>query len=444
MRRATARRRQALGWLSPAIVVKTALLVFVLAASSVVSAQGGREKWVGTWTTAPVGRLQNPATPNPPAAGQPAPAVPAPFLHFSNQTLRQIVHISLGGERLRVALSNAYGTTPLAVGKANLALRDKEAAIVAGSGRALTFSGADSVTIPAGAVVYSDPVNLAVPSLADLAVDLYLPGSTYTPSPLTVHTGAQQTNYVSPSGDHTGTATMPVMTTTPSWFLLTRVEVMAPESVGAIVALGDSITDGTNSGADTNSRWPDHLARRIVAANVKMGVLNAGIGGNRVLTDGGSVSMLARVERDVLMQTGVTHIIFMEGINDIRQAVGAPSTADLIAGDRQLIERAHARGIKVYGATLTPAGGSNNYTPEYEAKRVALNQWIRTGKMYDGVIDFDEATRDPAQPMRFLSQYDSGDHLHPNGIGYKAMADAIDLALFKAGVVPTPTTTRAQ
>lgn len=412
------------------VVVSTALAMAILAVRPVgAQSGGGHLQWVGTWATAPVGRPQNPATPAAPAPGQPAPAVPAPFLHFSNQTLRQIVHTSFGGERVRVVLSNAYGTAPLTVGGAHVALRDKEAAIVPQADRPLTFGGRPSVVIPAGAVVFSDAVGLTVPPLADLAIDLYLPESTYTPSPLTVHTGAQQTNYVSPAGNHAGETVMPVMTTTSSWFLLTRVEVMAPETVGAIVAFGDSITDGTNSTSDTNNRWPDHLARRLVANNIKMAALNAGIGGNRVLGDGGSVNALARLDRDVLTQTGVKFVVFMMGINDIRQVDSSPGAADLIAAHQQIIERAHARGLKIYGATLTPFEG-NRFTPEREAKRQALNQWIRTGKMYDAVIDFDAITRDPAQPTKFLPAYDSGDHLHPGPAGYKAMADSIDLGLF--------------
>ena len=424
-------RQPVWGRVFSSIVLSTALAMAILAVRPAgAQSGGGNLRWVGIWATAPVGRLQNPATPAAPAQGQLAPAVPAPFLHFSNQTLRQIVHTSLGGERVRVVLSNAYGTAPLTVGGAHAALRDKESTIVAQSGRPLTFGGRSTVVIPAGAVVFSDAVSLAVPPLADLAVDLYLPESTYNPSPLTVHTGAQQTNYVSAAGNHAGEAVWPAATTAPSWFLLTRVEVMAPESVGAIVAFGDSITDGTNSTADTNNRWPDHLARRLVAGNIKMTVLNAGIGGNRVISDGGSVSALARLDRDVLTLTGAKYVVFMMGINDIRRADAPPPSAeDLIAAHQQIIERAHARGLKIYGATLTPFEG-NRFTVEAEAKRQALNQWIRTSKAYDAVIDFDAVTRDPAQPTRFLPAYDSGDHLHPGPVGYKAMGDSIDLGLF--------------
>jgi lysophospholipase L1-like esterase len=219
-----------------------------------------------------------------------------------------------------------------------------------------------------------------------------------------------------------------------AWFLLARVEVTAPAGTAAVVTIGDSITDGARSTADTNSRWPDQLARRLAARKgAGAAVLNAGISGNRVLGDGAGVSALARFDRDVLMQTGVTHVVVLEGINDIGIARNnpSPSAEDLIAGHKQLIARAHARGLKIYGATLTPFEGAPYYTAEGEAKRQALNTWIRSSGAYDGVIDFDMITRDPAAPTRFLPAYDSGDHLHPGDAGYKAMGDAVDLALFK-------------
>jgi lysophospholipase L1-like esterase len=211
------------------------------------------------------------------------------------------------------------------------------------------------------------------------------------------------------------------------------VEVMAPAGTGAVVTFGDSITDGARSTADTNNRWPDQLARRLAGRKGGgVAVLNAGISGNRVLGDGAGVSALARFDRDVLMQTGVTHVVVLEGINDIGIARNNPSPTaeDLIAGHKQLIDRAHARGLKIYGATLTPFEGAPYYTPEGEAKRQALNKWIRSSGAYDGVIDFDMITRDPAAPTKFLPAYDSGDHLHPGDAGYKAMGDAVDLALF--------------
>jgi lysophospholipase L1-like esterase len=208
---------------------------------------------------------------------------------------------------------------------------------------------------------------------------------------------------------------------------------MAPRRAGAIVAIGDSITDGTASTIDSNNRWPDHFARRLANAGIRMAVLNAGIGGNRLLSGGVGPGALARFDRDVIAQTGLTHVIVLEGINDIGQGgrTASPSAADLIGAHRQMIERAHSRGVSIYGATLTPFEGANYWTPEGEARRQALNEWIRTSKAYDAVFDFDAAVRDPNRPTKVLSQYDPGDHLHLNAAGYKAMADTIDLTLFR-------------
>jgi len=448
-------------------IAAIAMLMFLLVCvgPSALAQSGTTDRWVGTWTTAEVGRPQNPFPPAPalppfmantrcaaPAAPPVAPPpgqtfAPMPFPHFTNQTLRQIVHTSIGGSKARVVLSNAYGTAPVTVGAAHIALRDKEGAIQAASGRPLTFSGRPTVTIPANAVVYSDPVNLTVPQMADLAIDLYLPGTTNTPATITMHGGAFQTSYISETGNHVGKPTLPVVGTTRSWFLLSRVDVAAADATGAVVAFGDSITDGAASTADTNNRWPDHLTRRLLSQGIKMGVLNAGIGGNRVLNEatvpagvdvravGAGINALARFERHVLSQPGVTHVIVMEGINDIGNARqnATPTAEDLIAGHKQLIEQAHARGLKIYGATLTPFWGAAYFTEVGEAKRQALNEWIRNGKGYDGVVDFDKATRDPNDPKKLLEKYDSCDYLHPSDAGYKAMGDAIDLSLFRNG-----------
>jgi lysophospholipase L1-like esterase len=354
---------------------------------------------------------------------------------ITNQTIRQIVRVSLGGERLRIVLSNAFGTAPIEIGAAHVALRDRDSAIKLSSVKPLTFGGHTVGKILPGATIVSDSVNLRVPAVSDLVVDLYLPGELGTgPSPVTTHNGASQTNYLSASGNHSGQAAMTVERTTGAWFLLARVEVATGGDAGAVVAFGDSITDGARSTADMNSRWPDYLARRLAARRgPAIGVLNAGISGNQVLGDGAGVSALARFDRDVLVQTGVTHVIIMEGINDIgiARANPTPSAQDLIAGHKQLIDRARARGLKVYGATLTPFEGAAYFTAEGEAKRQALNQWIRTSGAYDAVIDFDEVTRDPAAPTKFLPAYDSGDHLHPGDAGYKAMGEAVDLKLFQ-------------
>ena len=440
--------------------VAAAVLVFAAGAFEPPSrAQTQAERWVGTWSTALVGRPQTPPMPGPPGPAPfmrnacppaPTPAMPPaappaggafgpqPFMHFTNQTLRQIVRTSVGGSRLRVVLSNAFGAGAVTIGAAHVALRDKEDGIQGTQGRLLTFSGRSTVTIPANAIVYSDAVAISTPPLADLAIDLYLPATTNTPSALTMHGSSFQTSYISETGNHAGAAKLPTIGTVRSWFLLSRIEVDAADTTGVIVAFGDSITDGAASTTDTNSRWPDVLARRLLASPSprKVGILNAGIGGNRVLSEGNygaGINALARFETDVLSQTGVTHVIVMEGINDIGNARQnpTPSAEDLIAAHKQLIVRARARGVKIFGATLTPFWGAGYYTDVGEAKRQALNEWIRNGKAYDGVIDFDMATRDPSDPKKMLAAYDSCDHLHPSDAGYKAMAEAIDLDLFR-------------
>jgi lysophospholipase L1-like esterase len=344
------------------------------------------------------------------------------------------VRVSIGGPRVRVVLSNAFGTAPVTIGAADIGLREADAKVVASSVKPITFDGSASAVVLPGATLVSDPVALAVPALGELAIDLYLPGDLgLGPSPVTTHNGASQTNYLSEPGDHTGAPALPLAGRAGAWFLLARIEVATSGATGAIVAFGDSITDGARSTPDTNSRWPDHLARRLSAAGRSVAVLNTGISGNRVLGDGAGQSALARFDKDVLMQTGATHVVIMEGINDIGVARRnpSPSAADIIAGHKQLIARARARGLKVYGATLTPFEGAAYWTAEGEAKRQAVNEWIRTSGDYDAVVDFDAATRDPAAPTKFLPAYDSGDHLHPGDAGYKAMGEAVDLNLFK-------------
>ena len=375
-----------------------------------------------------------------PASPQGTQRLPPPPLQFSNQTLRQIVRTSIGGERVRLVLSNRFGTAPMRIDAVHLALRGKESAIVPTSDHAVLFSGRPSVVIPAAAVALSDPVALAVPAQTDLAIDLYLPNDTATsPSPLTMHAAALQTNYVSTPGNHVGETTFPVASTTQSWFLLARVEVVAPVAAGVVITFGDSITDGTRSTADTNRRWPDYLARRLLnqPGPATWGVLNLAIAGNRVLSEAlpnFGINALARFDDDVLAQPGATHLVVMEGINDIGMARPgtAPTAADIIAGHRQLIDRAHAHGLKVLGATLTPYEGAAYYSAQGETLRQDVNQWIRTSGAYDGVIDFDALVRDSASPTKIQAQYDSGDHLHPGDAGYAAMGNAVELTLFAA------------
>lgn len=410
---------------------RAAWLFVVLALFSIgPSGSAAGDKWVATWTTALVAR--------PPAA--PGGITPANQVDLNDQTLRQIVHTTIGGSRVRVVISNAFGTAPLAVGAAAVGVRARNASVLVDSSRPLLFGGGASVTVPPGAEAISDPADLVVPDLADLAIDLYFPADSFAPSSTsTVHAAALQTSYVSPRGNHAGKPAFPLAFTTSSWHMLGRVEVAVSDVPSVVVALGDSITDGTRSTADLNRRWPDHLAKRAsdVLGNGKLSVLNAGIVGNRLLTDGAGLNALARLSRDVLLQTGATHVIVMEGINDIGLSQGKPpAAADLIWAHHQLVERAHAMGLKIYGATMTPFEGArlpnrpDYWTPEGEMIRQTVNSWIRSSKDYDAVIDFDAAVRDPNAPTRILPKFDSGDHLHPNDLGYLAMAGAVDLTLF--------------
>jgi len=382
------------------------------------------ERWVGTWGAGPGG-----------------PPLPANTQTFTDQTVRLIVHTSIGGTRVRIRLSNEMGSAPLRIGSAHVALRGAGADIQAGTDRVLTFGGNAGITLPPGAPALSDPVDLNVPAVSDLAVSLYLPG---TVGATTIHGTASQTNYVSLPGDFTGAATLPTQRTILSWPFLTEVDVTG--NGAAIVTLGDSITDGTRSTPDTNNRWPDWLARRlqtvrdpVAGINNTLGVVNRGISGNRLLSNPPEGSLAGRniqerFDRDVLATAGVRYMTLMIGINDIgnSSATNPVSSNDLIAGYRQVIARAHAKGIAVFGATLTPFEGAGYYSPEKEVVRQAVNSWIRSSDEFDGVIDFDRVTRDPSRPSRLLPAYDSGDHLHPNDFGYQAMGTAVPLELFRS------------
>ena len=419
-------------------IVRTAAIILVAFFPAAVLAQ---THWVSTWGTALVERAQVVATPEdraPAANNAPRRPFGGPPLAIDDQTLRQIIHTSIGGDSARIVLSNIYGTAPLNVGAASMALTDEgtedKADIRAQSSKAITFNGKTTATVALGAVLLSDPIDFKVPALTNVAIDLYFPDSAAEAgSPLTVHQFASQNNYVSDKGNHAGKGQFPAKSSNGGWHYLARLEVTAPAKAGTIVAFGDSITDGTRSTTDTNQRWPDFLARRLQAANIPLGVVNAGIAGNQVLGDGAGRSALARFDKDALMQTGVTHIVVLESINDIglARANPTPSAEDLIAGHQQLIARAHARGLLIYGATLTPFDGASYFSPEGEAKRQAVNEWIRSSGAYDGIVDFDAAVRDPKNPSKLLPQYNPGDNLHMNDAGYEAMANAIDLKLFK-------------
>jgi len=354
---------------------------------------------------------------------------------FSDVTLREIAHVSVGGAVVRVRFTNEHGKDPLTIRDAHIALRASGSSIQTETDRALTFDGADTVRIPAGAFMYSDPVHLDVPALSDVAVSFYLPSQNMRSE--TFHDNANQDNYMV-HGDSASTATLSQPRVLPSWYFFDGVDVQAVKGSRAIVALGDSITDGWQSTPNENHRWPDDLAVRLshTPGLEHVSVLNEGIGGNRVLNDGYGPSAMKRFDGDVLTQNDVRYLIILESINDIGRLHGlrdpddAVTAAQLELGLKQMAERAHEHGIMVIGATLTPYQGAGYYSTKGEQVREAVNDWIRTSGVFDAVADFDKTTRDPANPRHFASRYDSGDHLHPNDAGYQAMADAINLKLF--------------
>ena len=389
-----------------------------LGVSPVLAKSSGKQKlWVGTWAASPLldGR-----------AKMAQDAFPA-----SGATLREVVHVSMGGEMVRVRFSNLYGNGPLVIGAVEIAQALKGGAIAAGSGKALTFHGQPSVSIPAGALAVSDPAPFPLAPLSDLTVSFYLP----TPSgPVTQHQLGNATSYQA-AGNVVGSATLEAPKTLTSWDYLNGVDILASGDAGAVVTIGDSITDGARSTIDTNQRWPDELARRLQADPKyrNLSVLNEGISGNKILLDGAGPSALARFDRDVIAQSGVKYLLILEGINDIGRLKTVPdgtTAAELIFALDQMVARAHAHGIAVIGCTLTPYHGAGYYTDAGEAIRKAVNQWIRTGGVVDGFVDLEAAVNDPEHPDTFLPANDPGDHLHPNDGGYKKMGDAIDLKLF--------------
>lgn len=397
---------------------------------ALTSIAASAETWVGTWTAS-----AQPAWGADFAVGTGLPA------NLWNQTLRQVARVSIGGSRLAVELSNEYGSHPITFGAAHIALAGDGSAITDGSDRVLTFGGETSVTIPPGGVVLSDPVSLEVAPLGVVTVSLFVPG--VAPA-TTMHWDGHNTAWIA-GGDQTAAARMPddarAMT---QRLFLTEVMVEAPDGTSAVIAFGDSITDGDGSTVDGFDRWPDNLARRLQEAGMNVAVQNQGISGAKVLSDRMGTNALARFERDVLSQDDARSVVVMMGINDIGwpgtglAPADAPTTAAaIIAGHKQLIARAHANGLKIYGATLTPFGDSFSGTPfegywdpAKEAMRQEVNAFIRSGA-FDGVIDFDKVVEDPAKPNHILQEFDKGDHLHPNPAGYKAMADSIDLSLFQ-------------
>ncbi len=382
------------------------------------------EQWTGTWAASA-------QSPEPPIA-EPDPT------RFEDQTIRQVVRTSIGGRKCRIRLSNELGRSPLAIGAATVATHRAGSSNVLGEIHLLTFSGLRAVTIPAGAPMLSDELDVELPALADLAVSIYLPQQTFA---TTTHVLGLTTTYVSPTGDHTQAVAMPVSAISTSWYFLTAVDVLTPSGSSAIVAIGDSITDGFGSTVDSNARWPSVLAARLQARSDlrHLAVLNQGIGGNRALFDTFGPGLLSRLDRDLLRVPGAKFAIVLIGTNDIGipSAFGRlheeASAVDIISGLKQVIARVRGRDISVIAGTLPPFANATMprfYTPQGEAKRQVVNEWIRDGNEFDGMVDFDEVLRDPANPATLLSSYDCGDHLHPSNAGYRAMADAFDLSLF--------------
>ncbi len=377
------------------------------------------DHWVGTWAAAPISVNNSDAK-----------------FGTADTTYREIVHVSLGGNRVRIVLSNEFGTDSLTIAAARIALSAEKGEVDLSNSAALTFGGKESITIPPGALAISDPADFRLPALANLAVSLFIP--TQPMHYISIHTSANQTSY-SVAGNAVGAAKLDSPKEIYSWPFLKGVDVYSSGKAASIVVIGDSITDGALSKRDANVRWTDILARRLQAGKetASLGVLNEGIGGNRILHDVAGASALARFDRDVIAQAGVRYLIIEEGTNDIGHATAPVGSYDVITADDliqgfvQMAERAHVHGIKVIGATLTPFAGSKYESSAGEEMRQAINRWIRTSKQLDGFIDFDKATQDPANPAGFSAAVGSPDHLHPGDAGYKIMGDAIDLRLFE-------------
>ncbi|MGB8478413.1 MAG: SGNH/GDSL hydrolase family protein [Acidobacteriaceae bacterium] len=408
-----------------------AMAGFMLVVPSCYAASAAAQSpWVATWGAAMV--ATNPGD--------------AP--DFTGQTLREIVHTSVGGQQARVWLSNRFGTEPLDIGAAHIALSasgsfgtnpdgtPNQSGIQADTDHALTFNGRDTVVIPPGAEVVSDPVALNVPALTDIAISMYFPDHTLA---TTEHSDSNQISYRA-TGNLVGAADLGGKSwPSKPWYVVSGVEVDAPGD-SAVIALGDSITDGAYATENENHRWPDYLATRLAAdlgtkkAGV-LGVVNVGIGGNRVLLDGYGPNAVARINPDVTARSGARYVIILESINDIGRFTSdhqpyGDLTQRLEAGIAEIAAQAHQHGIKVIGATLTPYQGCGYYSDAGNQVRNAVNEWIRTSPIFDGVADFDKAVRDPQNPQHFAAAYDSGDHLHPKDAGYEAMAGSIDLSLF--------------
>ena len=352
---------------------------------------------------------------------------PAPGL--SSNTLRQVVHVSLGGKRLRIRFSNQYGSEPVTMNSVNIALSRGGGTVDSSTHRALMFNGSASTSLAPGQTIMSDPLDFPLSPLSDLALTIHFGN---TSSNVTGHPGSRATSYLI-RGNSANSSTMSPAVTTPHWYILTAIDVLSDSSAAAIIVLGDSITDGRGSATDGNNRWPDCLARRLVtgSATPAISVINQGIGGNAVLSGGLGPPALARFDRDVLQQPGARWLIILEGVNDIGNSQAEEAIAtNLIAAYEQMIEKAHTRKLRVYGVPILPFAGSRYFSAAHEAARQQVNRWIRSSGKFDGVIDLEAAVCDPANPQALLPAYDSGDHLHLNPLGYQTMAEAVDLTLF--------------
>ena len=413
------------------ILLTAALLALASAVPGTVALAAGVGPWITTWAATPAPRW--------------AEELPLPFGApevLADRTVRQIVRISVGGVQLRVVVSNEFGSRPLHIGSASVAMSAGGSTVDPQTVKALSFGGRSWAVIPPGAPLVSDPVDLPVKALASVAVSIYLPTMTGLRS---AHFDGRQTAYISGAGDSTQATDFKAESTTTSRIFLSRILTNAKPDSRAIVFFGDSITDGTCSTTDSNNRWPDHVAERLQAQGYpNVAVVNEAYAGNRVLANGMGTNALSRFDMSVLGHARVSTVVMMMGINDIgwpgegsaTPADPEPSADDIVAGYKQIIDRAHAHGIRFVAATLTPFADSfrgtpfsGYYTPEKEQIRRAVNAWIRTNRTVDGVIDFDRVVEDPGKPGYLLAAFDCGDHLHPNDAGYQAMATAVDLKL---------------
>ena len=395
--------------------IKTKLLFIFFIIQALTRVFGSEEKtdWVGTWA----------------ASVQPM----KKELIINQQTLRQVVRVSLGGNLFRIKFSNLFGSSPLLLGGAHLGIHQKESNILSGSDRAITILGEKEFTIGAGEELWSDPVSLEIPNLSEVVISLYFPRPSVQH---TFHSVASQTTFISSAGNFLDVAEMPIQAKTQSWYVISGISVKSNAS--ALVTMGDSITDGVCSSNNANARWPDFFANRIFNEDnaFKVSVLNQGIGFNMLLKDQGdlnqpSLSALKRFERDILNQPGVKYIVVLEGINDLGFSSASASTEEvaksIIAAYQEMIDLAHKEGLIILGGTLTPIGSSGYDSLKNRETRNLINSFIRSTSHFDGFIDFDAALRDPTNTEKILSQYDCGDHLHPNSNGYQAMAQSIDL-----------------